>query len=432
MSGSGSARRWSARCPTGAAGGGRWDRRHPRVSQPVRTPATRPREEPACGLSVNTPESGGEPTDGDVLDVASINVGADERRSRHRWSRRAVALTTSGLLLLVLMAVAALLPVPYVRLSPGPTFNTIGTHDGTPLIKISGTPTFDVSGSLDMTTVSELGGPGGGLTMGQALVAWVDNAAAVVPRELIFPDDTTPEQVAKDNEVAFSTSQSDAVGAALTYLDRPVDTVVTVASVAAESPADNRLKPGDRVVALDGEAVRTPADVGRIVRSGPVGRTVVFTVARDGSRIDVPVVTASSGDDPSQPYVGVSVGTLYVAPFTIDFTLSDVGGPSAGLMFSLGIIDKLTPGQLNGGRDVAGTGTIAPNGAVGPIGGIRQKLVGARSAGAQLFLAPAANCAEVVGHVPDGLTVVGVKDLAAAVDALKAWTTGSTPLPGCG
>ena len=103
------------------------------------------------------------------------------------------------------------------------------------------------------------------------------------------------------------------------------------------------------------------------------------------------------------------------------------------MMFALGIIDTLTPGSLNGGEKVAGTGTISADGTVGPIGGIRQKLWGAKDAGADWFLAPESNCDEVVGHVPDGLRVFAVEDLDDSLAVLDAIRDGGDldALPTC-
>ncbi len=348
----------------------------------------------------------------------------------HRPSRRATAVLVSAASLVLLLLVALLLPVPYVRVSPGPTFNTIGEFDGTPLIEISGTPTFATTGQLDMVTISELGGPRGGLTLFQALAGWANPDDAILPRELLYPDDVTGEQVQQENAAAFSTSQSDATAAALTYLDRPVDEHVVVTAVVAGSPAEGVLDGGDRILEVNGTPITEPAQVGEAVRAQPIGATSTFTVERDGETLDLEVASVPNPDDPERPYVGISVGTLYVAPFDLEFTLQDVGGPSAGLMFSLGIVDKLTPGDLAGGRHVAGTGTITPDGQVGPIGGIRQKLAAAGNAGAELFLMPSVHCAEAAGHVPDGLTVAAVDTLTAAVDAVEDWKA-NRPVPSC-
>ena len=146
----------------------------------------------------------------------------------------------------------------------------------------------------------------------------------------------------------------------------------------------------------------TPDQVGAAIRAKPAGTTFAFVVRRDGATVTEQVTSAPGRKDPAVPYVGVVVAVDYQATFPITFGLEDVGGPSAGLMFSLGIVDKLTPGELNGGRFVAGTGTITPEGDVGPIGGIGQKMAGARGQGAELFLAPKDNCPEALENGAGG------------------------------
>jgi PDZ domain-containing protein len=131
--------------------------------------------------------------------------------------------------------------------------------------------------------------------------------------------------------------------------------------------------------------------------------------------------------------IGINVTMEYQFPFKVEIQLDKVGGPSAGMMFALGIIDKLTPGAIQGGADVAGTGTIDQAGTVGPIGGIQQKLYGAKNAGADWFLAPAENCNEVTGHIPDGLKVFAVKTIDDSIAVLDAIRTGAdtSTLPAC-
>lgn len=144
------------------------------------------------------------------------------------------------------------------------------------------------------------------------------------------------------------------------------------------------------------------------------------------------ITTTKAEDDPKVAMVGIKAGTDHTYPFTIDIKLADVGGPSAGLMFALGIVDKLTPGDLTGGKFVAGTGTIEDNGKVGPIGGIEMKTVGARDKGAEYFLTPKDNCASAASDVPDGLTLVKVNTIKDAVESLKAISKGDTAdLPKC-
>ena len=345
-------------------------------------------------------------------------------------TRRGWMLIVSAVTLLVLLLVAFLLPVPFVKLAPGPTFNVIGEADGRPVIDITGTETYPVSGTLDMTTVLESGGPRGGLTFIDAIASWANPSDAVVPRELMFPDDVSGEDVQTRQAMLFSTSESNAVAAALTYLDKPLVTQVVVTAVYGDTPSDGLLLPKDEIVSVDGTAITAPAQVVEAVRGAPIGTTFEIVIRRDGAEQTVSVTSAANPDDETVPYIGIGVGEFYQAEFPIDFTLSDVGGPSAGLMFATGIVDKLTPDDLVAGRHIAGTGTIEPDGTVGPIGGIRQKLAGARNAGATLFVMPAQHCTEASGHVPDGLTVVPVKTLAEAVTAIADYVAGK-PLATC-
>jgi PDZ domain-containing protein len=336
--------------------------------------------------------------------------------------------------LLVLLAVALWLPVPYIKLSPGPTFNVIGEAEGKPMISITGTQTYPVTGNLDMTTVYESGGPNGKLTFVDAVASWLNPKDAIVPRELMFPDQVSSDEIEQRNAMLFSTSQSAAIAAAMDYLDKPVTSTPVVSAVYSDTPADGVLEAKDEIVSVNGEQIDAAAQVATAVRGKPAGSTFDIVVRRgDGDAakdLSVQVTSEPNPEDTSIPYIGIGVSDLYAADFPIEFTLDDVGGPSAGLMFAAGIVDLLTPGDLAGGKHIAGTGTIEPDGTVGPIGGIRQKLVGARDAGATLFVMPADHCGEIEGHVPDGLTVVPVHTLTEAVAAIEDYKTG-TPLETC-
>lgn len=348
---------------------------------------------------------------------------------RHPSRRGWTMIVAAGTFLLLLIA-ALLLPVPFVKLAPGPTFNVIGQHEGADVIQITGTETFPVTGTLDMTTVLETGGPRGGLTFIDALASWLDPSDAVVPRELIFPEDETGEEVQRRQSISFSTSQSDAIAAAMAYLDRPTTQAIVVQAVFGDSPADGTLELKDEILAVDGTEITAAGQVAEIIRAQPPGTAFTFTIERDGEVQDVTVTSEPNPEDASVPYIGIAVGTLYQAEFPITFTLEDVGGPSAGLMFATGIVDKLTPEDLVAGTYVAGTGTIAPDGSVGPIGGIRQKLAGARAQGASLFLMPVEHCSEAADHMPDGLTVVPVETLTEGIDAIRSYRAGE-PVAAC-
>lgn len=333
--------------------------------------------------------------------------------------------------LFVLILVVMAIPVPYVMTSPGPVFNTIGEINDIELISISGTETYPTTGELDMTTVREYGGPEEGLQIFQAIWGWLSPNNRVMPREAIYPPNQTEAENIAQNAEAFSSSQSYAIAAALGYLDMPIVEQVIVSSVGAETPALDKLRAGDQIIAVDGVKVFKPEEVVTAVRSKPIGSSLTFSLIRSGSPLDVVVVSGARADDEtteedesSIPYIGIGVDMYYQANFEISFGVEGVGGPSAGSMFAIGIIDKLTPGALTDGKTIAGTGTIDPDGNVGEIGGIQQKLVGARDAGAELFLAPESNCKDIVGHIPDGLTVVPVATLTDAMDAISAYKSG--------
>ncbi|MDO8306960.1 MAG: S16 family serine protease [Actinomycetota bacterium] len=353
-----------------------------------------------------------------------------EPSAAHHPTRRGWMLIVAAMTSLALLVAAFLLPVPFVKLAPGPTFNVIGEQDGEPVIQISGAETFPTTGSLDMVTVLESGGPRGGLVFVDAIASWLDPDDAVVPRELIFPDDETGEEVERRQAISFSTSQSDAIAAAMGYLDRPIESAVAVTTVYSVSPAAGVLEPADHLLTVDGVEITAPAQVAELVRAQPIGTTFAVGIERDGQEQVVEVRSAPNPEDASIPFIGIGVGEVYSAGFPIAFTLEDVGGPSAGLMFATGIVDKLTPDDLAQGNHIAGTGTIAPDGTVGPIGGIRQKLAGARASGATLFLMPEEHCSEAAGHVPDGLAVVPVQTLADGIEAIRAHAAGQ-PVGSC-
>jgi PDZ domain-containing protein len=323
------------------------------------------------------------------------------------------------------------IPVPYVMTSPGPVFNTIGEVNEIELISISGTQTYPTEGELDMTTVSEFGGPQDGLDMFQAIWGWISPDRKVVPRESVYPEGQTAEENAARNVEAFSTSQSYAIAAAMDYLEQPVNEQVIVTSVGLDTPAQDKLRAGDEVLAVDGVQMTTPEQVVDAVRSKPIGTDLTFSVIRSDTKLDVVVTSSNRVDDPETeqdeakiPYIGIGIDINYTAEFEIEFGVTGVGGPSAGTMFAIGIIDKLTPGALTQGKIIAGTGTIDPDGNVGEIGGIQQKLIGARDAGAVLFLAPQGNCDEVKGHIPEGLTVAAITTLEDAMAAIESFNNG--------
>jgi PDZ domain-containing protein len=337
----------------------------------------------------------------------------------------------SGIAAGLLGLTALALPAPYVVESPGPTFNTIGELKNKPLIQVPDRTTYPASGELDMTTVYVSGGPNAPVTIFEVLAGWLDPARSVSPVELVYPPGTTGQQINEENTAAMTSSQESSVAAALGYLNVDYGQKLSVAGFADDSVSKGVLKVGDAIETVNGKAV-TDIGVLRGALNASGGSSVDVGVRRNGTRITEKIAPKANSQGVYQ--LGVALKITYSFPYKVKIQLDNVGGPSAGMMFALGIIDKLTPGQMTGGKHFAGTGTIDPDGKVGPIGGIAQKMIGASESGAKVFLAPAANCGEVVGHVPDGLQVVKVSTLKEAVNAVTLVGKGkdAAALPSCG
>ncbi|MDX2604611.1 PDZ domain-containing protein [Streptomyces caniscabiei] len=359
--------------------------------------------------------------------------------------RRTATMLASTLMLIALLCAGVIIPVPYSEMSPGPTVNTLGEHDGEPVLQISGRKTYATTGHLNMTTV-RVTSADYRMNLVEAVYGWLAHDNKIVPHDTLYPDGKTEEQSTQENAEEFSQSQESAKVAALKELDIPVKSWVIVSTVLKDSPAEGKLHAGDVIKSVDGKAVKAPEDVAKLVTEHKPGEDVDFVIVpakaqaaaekanRTATETETVTITTAKSDDTGEEraIVGISAGTDHTFPFTIDIKLADVGGPSAGLMFALGIYDKLTPGNLTGGTFVAGTGTIDDEGKVGPIGGIEMKTVGARDKGAEYFLTPKDNCATAAKDVPDGLTLVKVDTIEDALGALKDIRSGDTAdLPKC-
>jgi Lon-like protease len=352
-------------------------------------------------------------------------------RSLGAVGRRQLTLMLAAVGVAVSILAASFISVPYVILSPGPTLNTLGSlgshSDAKPLIQISGTRTFPTNGHLNLVTVSYQGGPGDSFNIFTALQAWLSPHEAVVPEQELFPAGQTQQQVTHTDTEEMVGSQQTAEAAALCQLGIKFDTIDTITAVEPGMPATRVLKASDVITAVDGTPVTCRADAGTLIRARRPGAPVQLTVSRNGVTKHIRLTTA---DVDGTPVVGVQVAESYKFPFQIKINVGDIGGPSAGMMFALAIIDKLTHDNLTGGKFIAGTGEISPNGAVSPIGGIQQKMAGARAAGATVFLTPAANCPDTAGAVPAGLRLVKVGTLNSAVHDLQVIKAGGN-VPSC-
>ncbi|MEU1801944.1 PDZ domain-containing protein [Streptomyces sp. NPDC019937] len=357
--------------------------------------------------------------------------------------RRTATMLASLLMLIALLCAGVLIPVPYAEMSPGPTYNTLGEHNGECVLQISGHKGCETTGGhLNMTTVRVTGSEYR-MNLVEAVYGWLSHDNVVVPHDTLYPDDKTPDEVNQQNAEEFSQSQESAKVAALKALHKKVSSQVIVGAVVKGSPSQGTLHAGDVIKSVDGTAVRQPDDVAKLVTKHKPGEKVTFSIVpakvaaaaeKSGKRpTEEKRITITTKKAGGRAIVGIQAGIDYTFPFKIDIKLADVGGPSAGLMFALGIVDRVSKeGDLTGGKFIAGTGTIDDKGVVGPIGGIEMKTIGAREAGAQFFLTPKENCAAAAMDVPDGLRLVKVHTIDDALKALKRIRSGDTAgLPRC-
>ncbi|MDP9116233.1 MAG: PDZ domain-containing protein [Actinomycetota bacterium] len=342
-------------------------------------------------------------------------------------SRRVRTLLIAGATFVVLFVLALTLPVPYVILSPGPTFNTLGTDDsGSQIIVINGRTPNSTTGHLNMTTVDVSTQK---ISVFAALDGWLLHDQVVVPRSSVFPPGQSQQQVDQQNTQDFTQSQDDATVAA--FCELGYTPKFGVVSVTGGTPAQGKLQPSDLLRSLDGQAVSTTTQLTAALAKDSPGQSVMLGVTRAGKPLTVTLVLAKPNAGSSGARIGIEVGSVCAAPFSVDLGLGNqIGGPSAGLMFALGIMDKVGTVDLTKGMFIAGTGTIDPSGKVGPIGGIALKMIAARRKGATVFLAPAGNCPDVSGATPKGLDVVKVDTLHDAVADLLDLQAGKA-VPHC-
>jgi Predicted secreted protein containing a PDZ domain len=341
--------------------------------------------------------------------------------SRSRW-----AATFSTLLMAVLVLTAWLVPVPFVSIGRGPTYDVLGQVDGKDVVTVKNLPTYPTSGHLNMTTVSVTDG----LSAVDALARWLSPDYMVLPRSIPFPPGETLEQINQRNQQDFADSQASAEGAAFAYLGLP--TVAVVEGFAeGESAARGILETGDTILAVAGVPVSTPQQIMDALAPTRPGQEITVTVRRgDDPQPKDLTVRLGGRADTQQGVLGIYPGARPVDREEVSISLGDVGGPSAGLMFTLAIIDKLTPGEMTNGRFIAGTGTITSTGQVGRIEGIRYKMLAAREAGATAFLVPADNCEAARANAPEGLQLAKVSTLHEAVAAVEELGRGGDP-PTC-
>ena len=353
-----------------------------------------------------------------------------ESRRRRRLRRAVVA--GSFILVVALIAAVFLVPVNAVIEAPGPTWNVLdnGSSSDQDVLKVSGTETYPTEGALRMTTVSVSGCPGYPVTTADLIAAWISADKRIVDRDEVCPQDQSAEQVEETGKAQMTASQDSAVIAALVETGKAGAMHLTVTEV-TEQQTSTEIQAGDVLETITPEGGQTTtltsfSQLRELMTTIPEGTRVTLGVRRGDQKASAALTTIAPQEGTTGSLLGLSLKISVDSPVEATFGLSDVGGPSAGMMFALGVVDEITPGSLTGGKDISGTGTIDMTGQVGPIGGIQQKMAGARESGSTFFLAPASNCNEVKGHEPKGMQVFAVNTLHEAVAATEAIASGNT------
>ena len=357
---------------------------------------------------------------------------APSRESRRRRRLRRTVAAGSFILVVALIAAVFLVPVNAVIEAPGPTWNVLdnGSSSDQDVLKVSGTETYPTEGALRMTTVSVSGCPGYPVTTADLIAAWFSADKRIVDRNEVCPQDQSAEQVEETGKAQMTASQDSAVIAALVETGKAGAMHLTVTEV-TEQQTSTEIQAGDVLETITPQGGQTTtlasfSQLRELMTTIPEGTRVTLGVRRGDQKASAALTTIAPQEGTTGSLLGLSLKISVDSPVEATFGLSDVGGPSAGMMFALGVVDEITPGSLTGGKDISGTGTIDMTGQVGPIGGIQQKMAGARESGSTFFLAPASNCNEVTGHEPKGMQVFAVNTLHEAIAATEAIASGNT------
>ncbi|MFM7949668.1 MAG: PDZ domain-containing protein [Actinomycetales bacterium] len=308
-------------------------------------------------------------------------------------------------------------PIPYVFFKPGIPNDVTGK-----LITIERAESFPPNGKLYITSIL-VTNPESPVFGAETLLNWATGPNAVLPRESVYPPASNDRQIQRDSRDEMATSRITATAAALNYLGYEIKEDYVVSRVRDYSDAIGKLEVGDVIRVVNGKTIKEIEEIRDAYKGKSIGDLIPVEIERniDGQlrKIIVNVKLTKNIGGNNGPAIGILVGTNAEFPIDVKFRLRGVGGPSAGLVFALGIVEKLTAEDLLRGRSIAGTGTISPRGRVGAIGGIEEKMIGASRKGATIFLAPAENCVDI-RHVPKGLQVIPVTSLTEAITYLRA------------
>jgi len=314
-------------------------------------------------------------------------------------------------------------------LAPGDPQNVLGSA-----IKISGTDTYPTTGKLSVTAVM-ITDPDSYITAFDIFYGWIDKDRAVLPRERVYPDGETAAEAVREGAAEMNSSQINATAAALSYLGYQIPSKLVVVGVSKQSNAHKVILLKDQILSIDKIKLNNTTDVLRYLEDKKADEVVSVEINRSGVGIMIKEIALSPRPDGSA-FIGINIQEQFDFPFDVQIKLAETGGPSGGLIFALGIVEKLTQADLIRSRNIAGTGTITTDGLVGPIGGIAEKIIGAKNDGVDLFFTPINNCQDInnpdqigVGKGGKSMKIVPVATLAEAIEVLKL--PENAKLPSC-
>jgi PDZ domain-containing protein len=301
--------------------------------------------------------------------------------------------------------------LPYLAYTPGPV------SDAADSIVAEEIPFYPPEGELLMLTVVAPD-----VNIFEAVIAGFDPTIDLVRKEAVRRSGETDREYRDRVLSQMDDSNFRAIAVALDYLGHEMipSGSVFITEVIEDVPAGSVLEPGDTVRLVNGTIITVVDDVTSALEGSEPGDVITMTLDRDGAEVEVEVELAEREDEPGAPLIGIGLSQESSAPFPISIEAGDVGGPSAGMMHTIAIIDSLTEGELTGGRVIAGTGTIGADGSVGTIGGVRQKVVGAEAAGAEYILVPQGNYESALTAEHDKIEIIPVATLDDAVQFLES------------
>lgn len=336
--------------------------------------------------------------------------------ARRPWPRVWRVLGPLMVLMVVLLVAGGVAQAPYSAFAPG------NALDAEPLVSVTGAKTYRHPGKIRFVTVSVYAQT----RYLEALFDWLHPDIDVFPRKVASEGRSVADD-ARYNVVLMDIAQRSAAYQALKRMGYAVSQSaggVLIDDVSARSPSDGKLKSGDVITHIDDFSINSAQDLHLFLDQRKGGEKIDVQVDRVGVNTDLHVkMTLGSKTIAGKrtAFLGVLMETMprYHLPFDVSFDVGSVGGPSAGLAFTVTLIDELTAGGITHGNDVAVTGTIQPDGSVGEVGGVAQKTVAVRDAGADYFLVPASEYKIARQHAGSHLKVIAVRTLDEAVHALE-------------